>query len=454
MATSGISSGGSLTSALYQASGLASGLDTSAIVDALIAADSGRLNSLKKRQSDYEVQISTLGSLVSQLQALKTAATNLSSNGVVSIQPDATFSDFKVTGSAKAEGGYTVQVSQLAREAKVRSKAFTSAQDPGVVEDGTLQFAIDGVNTVAIDTTGKSLADVAEAINVNISGLRASVISTSDGYYLSVARASTGYSTSPETALTVVSQPNMTILPTQTALNAEFAVDDLAIVRTSNTISDVIGGVTLRLTGDSNVRNNVSFVASSSGTETALRTFVDAYNTLATTVKGQLVTDPSQSYGDTLLSHTTVATIQSAMQSMLTRTVNESGGVRTLSDLGLELQKDGTLEVNVIRMAKAAESSPSAVNAIFSNSTQGIAKLVSTLVQQQTSAVNGTLVLQQSSLKTSIIEMDDEKARIQDYLDAERQRLVAQFTNMETIISGYTSVTSYLTQIANLKIQT
>ena len=79
---------------------------------------------------------------------------------------------------------------------------------------------------------------------------------------------------------------------------------------------------------------------------------------------------------------------------------------------------------------------------------------MSDLVKRQTSALSGTLVLQQKSLQTSISEMDDEKARIQDYLDAERVRLTEQFTNMESIISGYNSVTSYLTQVANLKIQT
>src|ERR1700690_2216318 len=87
----------SLTSALFQASGIASGLDTNTIVNSLIQADSGPLNDLKQRQSDYNVQISTLGTLVTQLQALQTAATGLSTSGVVAIQPTSTYSDFTVT---------------------------------------------------------------------------------------------------------------------------------------------------------------------------------------------------------------------------------------------------------------------------------------------------------------------------------------------------------------------
>jgi flagellar hook-associated protein 2 len=437
---------------LFQASGIASGLNTSSIVDALISAEAGPLNALKQKQSDYQVQISTLGTLVSELQGLQTTAAGLSNSGVVSILPNATYGDFSVIGSAKAEGSYTIQVSQLAKEAKMRSKSLSSAQDPAVAPDGTLVFSIDGTNTASIDTTGKSLADIAEAINQNISGLNASVISTSSGYYLNVARSSTGYSTSAGAALTVVSDPGLALTLQQSAQNAQFSIDGLSVSRPTNAVSDVIPGVTLNLTGNSNVSNSVSFVANSIGTETALKGFVDAYNTLATTLHDQLGTDTTQVYGQTLLSHSTVSSIQSSMQRMLSQTVMASGSVRTLADLGLELQKDGTLLLNPLTLRKAVQSNPSAVNSIFSQSTTGIAATVKALANNQSNAADGSLVLQQTSLQASISDMTDRETSIQSYLDAERTRLVAQFTNMETLISGYNSATSYLTQIANLKI--
>jgi flagellar hook-associated protein 2 len=442
----------SATSALFQASGLASGINTSSIVDALIAVDSVQLNSLKQKQSDYQVQMSTLGTVVSQLQALQGAAASLGSNGVVSIKPTSTYSDFTTTGSAKAEGNYNIQVTQLAKAAKMRSASFTSAQDTAVIPSGTLQFSIDGTNTVAIDTTGKTLADIAEAINQNISGLNASVISTNTGYYLNVARASTGYATTAGAALAVVSDPGLGIVTQQAAQNAALTVDGLPVSRQSNNVSDVVPGITLNLTGSSGVSNSVTFAADSSGTSTSLQSFVDAYNTLAKTLNSQLVTDPSQQYGDSLLSHTTTSTVENAMQGMLSQVVVPSGSVRTLADLGLELQRDGTLNLNLITMTKAIQNSPSAVNAIFSTATTGIAATLKTLSDNQTNAATGTLILQQDSLQSSISDLTDQETSAQAYLDAERQQLVAQFTNMETLISGYQSATSYLTQVANLKI--
>lgn len=441
----------SATSALFQASGLASGLNTSSIVDALINADSYQLTALQQKQSDYQVQISTIGTLVSQLQALQSAATNLGKNGVVAIQPTQTYADFTASGSALAEGNYSIQVNGLAAAAKMRSASFSSAQDPSVVPSGTLQFSIDGTNTATIDTTGMTLADVAQAVNNDIPGLTASVISTNSGYYLNVARTATGYATTQAAALTVVSDPGLGLSLQQSAQNASLTVDNLAVSRQSNTISDVIPGITLNLTGNSGVTNNVTFAANSSGTQAALNTFVTAYNNLEKTLSSQLVTDPTQQYGQSLLDYSTTSDIESSMQSLLSQVVVPSGSVQTLSDLGLELQKDGTLQLNTDTLANAIQTSPNAVNAVFSTATTGISDSIQSLVSRETDPISGTLTLQQGSLQSNIADLTSQQSNVQAYLDSERQRLTAEFTNMETLIAGYNSATTYLGQLSNQK---
>jgi flagellar hook-associated protein 2 len=436
---------------LFQAGGLASGLDTGSIVDALIQAESGPLNALKQKQSDYKVQISTLGSIASQLKDLQAAAKKLATSGAVSILPKTTYDDFSVSGSAKAEGNFAIKVTQVAKEARLRSKSFTSAQDASLITDGNLQFTIDGKDTVKIDTTGKTLADIAQSINANISGLTASVVSTDNGFYLNVARSTTGYATTADAALTVKTGLNLVLDPLQAAQNAQLTVDTLPVSRTTNTITNVIPGVTLQLTGASGVSNNVSFVSDASGTETALGTFVTAYNALAATLSSQLAPDPSQSYGASLIDFSSAQRIQNRMQTMLSTLVVSSGGVRTLADLGMEIQRDGTLSLDSATVEKAVAANPGAVNAIFSTAKTGIAAVLDTLVSTQTDSWDGALVLQQKSLQSSIQDMTDQQTSMQEYLDSERQRLTLQFANMETLLSGYQKATSYLTQVSNLK---
>jgi flagellar hook-associated protein 2 len=171
-------------------------------------------------------------------------------------------------------------------------------------------------------------------------------------------------------------------------------------------------------------------------------------------VRSQLVTVPGVSYGDTLLNHSTMSTIQSSMQRLLSQVVVPSGSVRILADLGLEMQNDGTISLNAFTLDKAVSKNPGAINALFSTSQTGIAAVINTLVTNQTSLTKGTLVLQQKSLQSNISEIDDRTAQMQQHLDAQRERLVAQFTAMEQLISGFNAAGSYLTQVANLKIQT
>lgn len=139
---------------------------------------------------------------------------------------------------------------------------------------------------------------------------------------------------------------------------------------------------------------------------------------------------------------------------MLSKVVVPSGSVRTLADLGLELQRDGSLSLNDYSLQKALTKSPGAVNAVFSTATTGVSATVKTLVDAQTSPLSGTLTRQQRSLQSQILDLDDRATEMQRTLDAERKRLVAQFTAMEQLIAGFNSAGSYLTQVANLKIST
>jgi flagellar hook-associated protein 2 len=443
----------SLTSSLLQSSGgVTSSLNTTEIVAALVQADSVPLQNLQQKQSDYQVQISTLGSLVSQLQALGTAASALSTGGVVPMQASSTYSDFTVTGSAQAAGSYDISVTMLAQEAKMRSASYTSAQDASLIPAGNLQFSIDGKNTAVIDTTGKSLADIADSINQDVPQLTASVVADGTGkYFLNVARNTTGYATTSAAALTVVSDPGLGLTVTQNAQNAELTVDKLPIQRTTNTISDIIPGVTLNLTGQSGADNNVVFAANSSGSAAALGNFVSAYNTLATTLTTQLDADPTQAYGNTLIDYSTAANIENSMQQLLSQVVVPSGAVSSLADLGLELQQDGTLNLDTTTLNNAIAANPGAVNAIFSTATTGIAASVQSLVDGQTNATTGALVNEESSLNSSISDMSTEETDMQNNLNLEQATLTAQFTAMQQLVSSFTRANSYLTAVQSLQ---
>jgi len=452
------------TGALFQAGGLASGLDTTSIVNSVITADSAPMLQVQAEQAAYQVQISTIASLTTKLQAFQKATDALGTSGLAPTKADSTYTDFTVSGSPPSEGDYSVQVETMARAAKMRSDPFSAADDPSALGlTGNLQFSIDGVTSpsTAINMTGKSLADIADAINQQVPQVTAAVISTGTSYCLSVTRNSTGFtSTTFDQALQVIGGQGLNLQTIQDAQNATLKVDNLEIKSQSNSITGAIPGVTLTLRGQSNVATDVNFARDTSSATTSIQSFITAYNDVVTTLTSQLQPDPSQAATNNPLISTTLLGLEHSMQGLLSTKVNSTGTICTLSDLNVSMQDDGTLALDQISYQKtfadALASDPQAANQLFTKATTGIGALVDAMVNRQLQpetvqmddgtslSVDGALVGETNMLKAGISSLDDTVSYWQNYLDNERTRLTSTFTAMEGTIATLNMASSYL----------
>jgi flagellar hook-associated protein 2 len=467
MATSSITT----TGPLFQAGGLASGLDTNSIVDKIIAAESAPMLQIQKNQAAFSVQISTVANLTTKLKAFHAASDALATTGLAPIVPDSTYADFTIAGQVSNEGNNTIQVESMARAAKMRSKNFTSAQDASATGlTGNLQFSIDGVNSAAIDVTGKSLADIAEAINANVSQVTASVISTGTGYRLSVIRNTTGFAfkaegAAPDDALKIITDPGLDLATIQPAQNAVLTIDGLEITRQTNTITNAIPGLTLNLKGESNVATEVNFVRDTSTATANIQSFITAYNDVVTLLNTQLRPDPNSASTNNAMGGSALLGIQRDMHNLLTQKVNTSGTVQMLSDLNVSLQDDGTLALDQVAFQKtfadAVNADPQGANLIFTKAATGIGAQVDAIAKRQfeTStvlmpngkriAVEGALVAETKLLTDSIASLDNTVDYWKVYLESERTRLTSAFTAMEAVISKLNTMSTYLDSIFN-----
>jgi flagellar hook-associated protein 2 len=452
------------TGPLFQAGGLASGLDTTSIVNSVITADSAPMLQVQAEQAAYQVQISTIASLTTKLQALQTATDVLGTSGLAPTKADSTYTDFTVSGSPPSEGDYSVQVETMARAAKMRSDPFSAADDPSALGlTGNLQFSIDGVTSpsTAINMTGKSLADIADAINQQVPQVTAAIISTGTSYCLSVTRNSTGYtSTTAGQALQVIGGQGLNLQTVQDAQNATLNVDNLPIQSQSNTITGAIPGVTLTLCGQSKAVTDVNFARDTSSASTNIQSFISAYNDVVTMLTSQLQPDPSQAATNNPLFSSTLLNLEQSMQGLLSTKVNSTGTICTLSDLNVSMQDDGTLALDKVSYQKtfadALASDPQAANQLFTKATTGIGALVDAMVNRQLQpetvqmddgtslSVDGALVGETNLLKNSISSLDDTVSYWQNYLDNERTRLTSTFTAMEGTIATLNMTSNYL----------
>lgn len=461
----------SLSAATFTAGGLATGMDTNSMIEKLVELESQPITDLTTKQSNLNVRVAALTDLITKLKALDTAATDLGKNGVFATKATSSNSAFSaVTGSGAAPGSYSVEVTSLATAARWRSDAFGASSS---LAAGTLTLTVQGKSYPAADpktgvqtpitiAAGDTLADVAYKIRQSGAPVSAVALTDADGKsYLSISSLATGKPLDGGTDLAIDFQRGQGATgddldfgtPTATAAtNATVYVDGLRFVRTSNTATDVIPGVTLTLTRKApGAPEDLAVATDQDGTRARLQKFADAYNAVMTLVQRQLNVNKDTDRDRTLAGDGVVRDLQAKLQKLLVGKVSGLGSVRTLADLGLKTGRDGSLSLDSTTLNRALSTDPAAVNAIFSSS-GGIASMVDALVKAETETVtingkvhSGLLVADQESLNRTIADLDKQKASLQLRVDAFRQNLVSSFTAMETTVSSLKSIGTYLT---------
>lgn len=442
---------------IFRAGGLASGLDTNSIVDSLVKIESVPLDLLRARQSGMQTQVSILGDLASRMSALHDAAAAMKKGGVLALQSASTASAFSITTTTGGTAGrYQIEVTSLASAAKARSAGFTDAFS--AVTGGTLSLTVQGNPFSVAITDGMTLRDVAAAINQTGAPVSASLIKDGTATYLALTNRDTGFpiggsaadGLSVSMATTGGAGQALTLAVTSSAVNARFKVDGLAITRASNTVTDAVPGATLTLNAQSlSGPEDVVLNYDTAATQKNLATFVNAYNSVLKAVQAQLNVQPGSDRSKTLAGDSVVRSLQENLQRVISTSVPGLGTVRTLADLGVKTNRDGSLSIDSDVLGKAIARDPSSVDALFSTASAGIADTVTTLSDGYTRSSNGLLTTRQAGLTKNITQLDDQLASMQLRIDQFQKNLIAQFASMETLISGLKSVGNFLTQQEN-----
>ncbi len=466
ISSSGLSSTSSVTSqgggTPLQITGLASGLDTNAIIQQLMAIDRLPVVNLQRQQSGLQALNSQLTTIQSALQTLAINAQALGdpslfapSQTVTSSNP--TMVSATTTGSVGAVvGGYEVAVSALATPAQ-RTFTFTSpaAADTVTVDGQQISLA-----------AGASSQDLVNAINSN-SNVDVWATATNANTVVFSDRA-----TGNQTGSYIQVSDTASALTEQTALanagtNAQYSINGgTTATSSSNTVTGAIPGVTLTLNAltptGSPVTINVGAPApSTSNIQAAVTTFVNSYNTMIDQINAQLNQkpvsgDPTQGalFGDEELSNL----LGDMRQTMYTPGAGLPTGMASLADIGITTGSasgsstfsqdsvDGKLTVNATALANAIQSNPSGVESVLQSWSQSFSQVVNA-----EAAPGGSL---DARIQGDSSEISDLGNRIDDLnaaLTDRQQALTAQFASLEAALSQSQSEGQWLaSQIASL----
>jgi flagellar hook-associated protein 2 len=383
-------------------SSTASGLDTSSLIAAAMATKTAAADTIDAQVTANTTKISAYTDVQSLINAVSTSIDDLAStpnltSGTVSLwtttAASVTSSNTASTASsvvtatstsAATPGSYTLTVSSLAQAEKAASSTGDETTPLGYTGSFTIGSS-DGTAATIDVTPTMTLGDISNAISAQAAttGVNATMIQSASGVYTMVlATADTGQTitattTSGDDVLTGIGVTAGLASPLQPSKDAVFTLDGTSITRTSNTIDDVIPGVSLDLAGKTNGSDTLTLniAKDDSGVTTAVNTFVTAYNALHDYLEAQNAVSSTGAVASTayLFGDSTLRAMDTQLQALITGTSATSGGssssISYLSQLGITFNSANDLEVSdPTALATAVSSNPTALQNFFQTS--------------------------------------------------------------------------------------
>jgi flagellar hook-associated protein 2 len=466
MATTSTSS---LSGSLISAMGAGSGVDMASLAASLAQAQfQDRINRLSMQQETLQSKISTAGTLKSQISQLVSAlgervrVGDLSPTPAISNSSVATISN---SLSTRPAGNYSLEVFSLATAQTLSSPAYASSTSTVGSGTLTLRFGTVASGSFTEDTArsavnitipaGAKLSDVVAKINSAGTGVTAYIAQSADGARLVLKGqdgATNGFmleasETAGDEGLATLAWAPSTGASNRlltSAGNAQYALDGIAMTSASNNLGQIAPGLSVTLKG-TNAGNpaQITFTDPSAAITSAMQDLTTALNEIMSSLNTAL--DPKT--GD-LARDDGARALQRQLAALASTTIMpnaSSNSVKTLADLGLAIQRDGTFTLDTSRLQSSLTRDPEGAAAMFTNGLYGIYATVNKISRNATTAGNpGSLTGSVNRYTSLLSQVSKENAKIADQQEALRARLSSQLGAADSKISAYKSTLSYL----------
>ena len=464
--------------------GIGSGADLNSLVTQLVAVERQPLQQMRSAASGLQTQVSSYGKLSSLLSGLQSSANKLSNSALWS-QSSARSSDDAavgvVGGSGAAAGNYSVSVSKLAsNQTVVAATALSSATaavgsgtmtlELGEWEQEPLQFVPHvGRNSTTVNVEPEdTLTTLRDKINASGGGVTAALVTDSTGVRLSLRSTESGKENGfrvqvsdndgtptdnsglSRFAFDPANNTSGTELK-RSGSNAEAVVNGIPVSSASNRLEGVVEGVTFQLRKENFGSAEIAVTSDSDAVKKAIQAFADSYNELSKNISEQTRYDPTSRQGGPLQGDSAVGSIQRQLRGLINSSSGASSAFARLSDVGLQLQRDGTLSVNVTKL-DAALTNPKELRQAFTNldsggnsANNGFARRYADLATQVLGS-DGTLTTRTQSLQKMLTKNSEAQSRLNDRVDRFQQRMVQQYTALDGNLSRLNALSSSVTQ--------
>lgn len=447
--------------------GIGSGLDIAGLVQQLVAAEAQPVESrLGRQEARVQSKLSAFGSLKSALSSFRDALDNMrDQDGFLArtaVSGNEDLFQAVVAGNA-LPASYNVEVVQAAQSQKLTSGAFADANT--AIGTGTLILSV-GTESFGITITNENntLAGIRDAINdaIDNTGVAATIVNADSGSYLILSGEKTGAAnaitvnqTGGDGGLAALAyDPGAglnSLTQTIAAQDALIRIDGLDVLSDTNSISGAVEGVTIDILGSDPGQQYSLLVANDE--EAARQTvdnFVSSYNELIATFDRSTSFDSEQSEAGPLLGDSTVRGIREEIRRELSvATLDIDANFSTLTEVGIELQIDGTLKIDDEALTSTLAQDYSKFGQLFSTS-DGVAVRLFEKVETYL-AGDGLLDNRTKGLTAQIDRIGEQREASNERLLALESRLLRQFNALDSLLGELGNTSNFLAQqLSNL----
>jgi len=463
--------------------GIGSGLDVNSIVKQLVALERRPIELLQAQATTIQTRLSSFGLLQSYATNMRDIADKLSKpdfwTATAATSTDGTAVSVTSTSTAAA-GSYLVEVSQIAKTQSMASKAY--ADSASTVGTGTLRLELgswnDALTTFTADATkvpvdiaigaGENTLDgIKTKINASNAGVTASVITDASGAKLVLTSNTTGAISAVRITATDDDAVNTDALglsalafdpptaagqmtQTQVAKNLTATVNGLAITSTTNKLENVISGVTMTIGKVTTSPIEVKVALDTATIKKAIGDFAKAFTDINGYITTQTKYDATTKKAAALQGDRPTLTLQSNLRGVFLDDSSASSVFSRLSDVGLQIQTDGSMKVNDTKLTTAL-ANPSELAKVFSSvvssdaAEQGFAVRVKGLASQLI-ASDGAITTRTKGLRDSVTRNTLQQQKLEARVLLTEQRLLKQYGALDTVMAKVNATNSALSQ--------
>ncbi|MEM7540487.1 MAG: flagellar filament capping protein FliD [Pseudomonadota bacterium] len=440
--------------------GIGSGLDISTIIDQLMVLERRPLVTLGAEEVELQAQLSAYGSFKGAVSSFQSAVRELNDPNEFQVFSATTGDENVLTASADAsaaKGAFAVEVNRIAENHRLAAGTTFVDQDTtliGSVGD-TIEITV-GSDLFVVDFGDKTLSGVAAAINdaTTNSGVTASILQDDAGYHLTLSADETGSSnfisvtygsgvSDPFALATLNNDRDSSGGFTSVDLDAQLTIEgSFVATRSSNTVTDVIQGVTLGLVASGSTTLDVS--RDDNAIEQSAQAFINSYNTLISAIDdlggGVLATERAS-----------LGSIETSLRNIMNTAAGDTSSFDFLFELGVSTKLNGSLELDSSVFQTALESDPNGVAELFANAETGLAVRFDQFADELLDA-DGLLIGREESITRQISDLGDRRIDLEFRILQKEEALVAQFSALDALLAQLQTTSSFLTtQLAQIE---